>query len=400
MASEKPKDNGNGAAQRRPLNPVIASTAARAHLECTGGPEKGQTLRVAPGVTLIGRDASCDVILSETVVSRQHARIERRGDQWVLKNLSSNGTLMNKKSIDEAALADGDEIRIGAKTRLRFVVESVAILAAGRPQFRRRTSAEPPEGAAGEEAGAGAEDQELEAKPSLFRRRRGLFIGLAAYMAVLLAVGVYLFFRHGPEVMGGRDVPILGLDDAVRPGPGQQPLRIIREDMPRGIWVEGRLSQPVLVPAEDLQSGKAVRITGIRKALDVRFQLEVNPILAKQCEKQAIELYRVRYLPGKEAALFGAVRLFQRALAYYGGRGYFGDPAVDKVYRDALKELTDFIYREYSNAIIYEEAGSYKQANETYKRILTVMPDRENNPVFDNIARRMADLARRHSDAL
>ena len=134
------KDNGKAASPPRPVNPVV-STLARARLECIAGPQKGQTLRVAPSVTIIGRDPSCDIVLSETAISRQHCRIDRRADQWVLKNLSANGTLLNKKPVDEAALSDGDEIRLGAKTRLLFVVESVPLSSTGRPQFRRRTGA-------------------------------------------------------------------------------------------------------------------------------------------------------------------------------------------------------------------------------------------------------------------
>ncbi|MCX5673458.1 MAG: FHA domain-containing protein, partial [Planctomycetota bacterium] len=176
------KDNGKAPSLPRPVNPVV-STLARARLECIAGPEKGQTLRVAPNVTMMGRDPSCDVILSETAISRQHCRIDRRADQWVLKNLSANGTLLNKKPVDEAALPDGSEIRLGAKTRLRFVIESVPLSSTGRPQFRRRTGA--PEEAAAEE---GQPEEVPEGKPSLFKRRKSLFIGLGIYLGVMLIV--------------------------------------------------------------------------------------------------------------------------------------------------------------------------------------------------------------------
>ena len=148
--------------------PRSGSAAARAHLESIAGPEKGQTFRVAPGTTLIGRDPSCDVALSESAVSRQHARIEHRGDQWTLRNLSPNGTRLNKKPIDEAVLSDGDVIRVGAKTRLRFLVETVAVSPTGRPQFRPRTMEAQGEETGGEPEGKG------EAKPPLFQRHKGL----------------------------------------------------------------------------------------------------------------------------------------------------------------------------------------------------------------------------------
>jgi len=400
MASEK--ENGKGPPPARPVN-VATSTLAKAHLECLAGPEKGQTLRVAPGTTTIGRDPACDIVLTETVISRQHCRIERRAEQWHLRNLSSNGTLLNKKPADDVVLSDGDEIRIGSKTRLRFVVEAVALSSTGRPQFRRRTGA-PEEGEAEEETA----EESQESKPSLFQRRRGLFIGLGIYLALMVifaaVVGYYKYL--GPEKVSGGDIPILGLEDAVRPEPGSRPLRILSEDA-RGIYVENPLGPPRLIPAADLESGKAVRITGIRKALDVKFEEakkrpgypytieEVNPEIGKQCMKSALELYRVRSMADKPAALFGAVRLFQKALAYNGGRGYFEDTAVDKVYRQALDELIQTVTRLYSNAAGPEEKSDPKRALETYKRILTMVPEPEpRNPVYVNVSRRMAQLKR------
>jgi len=401
MAGEK--ENGKNPPAARPVN-VAASTLAKAHLECVAGPEKGQTLRVAPSTTTIGRDPACDIVLSETAISRHHCRIERRAEQWYLRNLSSNGTLLNKKPADDVALADGDEIRIGAKTRLRFVVESVTLSSTGRPQFRRRTGA-PEEGEAGDEAG----DEPQENKPSLFQRRKGIFIGLGIYLAAMVVVAAVVgYYKYiGPEKVGG-GVPIMGMDDAIRPESGTKPLRILREDA-QGVYVED-LTGPRLIPKADLESGKAVRIVGIRKALDVKFLEakkaqpgypftieEVNPTVGKQCEKQALELYRVRNLPDKQAALFGAVRLFQKALAYNGDRSYFEDSSVDKVYRQALEELIQTIKRLYDNAAGPEEKSDPKRALATYSQILNMVPDTD-NPIFQNVACRKEELKRLYQD--
>jgi len=400
MAGEK--ENGKSPPAARPVN-VAASTLAKAHLECMAGPEKGQTLRVAPSTTTIGRDPACDIVLSETAISRHHCRIERRAEQWFLRNLSSNGTILNKKPADDVALADRDEIRIGAKTRLRFVVESVTLSSTGRPQFRRRTGA-PEEGEAGDEAA----EEPQEDKPSLFQRRKGVFIGLGIYLVAMVVVAAVVgYYKYiGPEKVSG-GVPIMGMDDAIRPESGTRPLRIVKEDA-QGVYVED-LTGPRLIPKADLESGKAVRIIGIRKALDVKFLEakkapgspftieEVNPTVGKQCEKQALELYRVRNLPDKQAALFGAVRLFQKALAYDGGRGYFEDSSVDKVYRQALEELIQTIARLYGNAVGPEEKADPKRALATYSQILNMVPDTD-NPIFRNVARRKEELKRMYPD--
>ncbi|MBE3069093.1 MAG: FHA domain-containing protein, partial [Planctomycetes bacterium] len=202
MATDK-SDTGGAAPSRRPM--TVTSSAARAHLEATAGPEKGQTFRVAPGATVLGRDASCEVALSETAISRQHARIERRGEAWVFVNLSANGSQLNKKPVEEAELADGDEIRIGAKTRLVFVVEEVIPVAGGRPQFRARATAK-------DEAEESAEAAEAEeAKPSLFRRgRKSIFIVVAAAVPTLLFMGaiVYQIVSPARTTTGRAEIPI------------------------------------------------------------------------------------------------------------------------------------------------------------------------------------------------
>lgn len=63
----------------------------------------------------IGRADTCDLTLQDGKASRQHARIERREDNFWLVDLgSSNGVFVNEQRITEAALlAPGDQIRIG-----------------------------------------------------------------------------------------------------------------------------------------------------------------------------------------------------------------------------------------------------------------------------------------------
>lgn len=49
--------------------------------------------RIRPNL-LLGRDAACDVTVRDRRASRHHARIERRGDEFVLSDLSTNGTFV------------------------------------------------------------------------------------------------------------------------------------------------------------------------------------------------------------------------------------------------------------------------------------------------------------------
>jgi adenylate cyclase len=52
----------------------------------------------------IGRDAQCDVVIADRLASRQHARIERRRDKFVVADQSSNGTFVTVEGEREVQL--------------------------------------------------------------------------------------------------------------------------------------------------------------------------------------------------------------------------------------------------------------------------------------------------------
>jgi two-component system cell cycle response regulator len=67
-------------------------------------------------VTTIGRGRDNDIVLPSDCVSRQHARIERRGDAVYIVDLAStNGTYINeeRKPVRERRLVRGDQLRVG-----------------------------------------------------------------------------------------------------------------------------------------------------------------------------------------------------------------------------------------------------------------------------------------------
>jgi hypothetical protein len=96
-------------------------------IEAPGGAAVGSLLlpdgkRVPLGedpVTL-GRLPDCDVVLSDPNVSRRHAEVRRRGNDFLVVDLgSTNGTRVNNAGVRERRLNDGDEITVGS-TRIRF----------------------------------------------------------------------------------------------------------------------------------------------------------------------------------------------------------------------------------------------------------------------------------------
>lgn len=71
--------------------------------------------------TRFGRSEESDVVLVADEVSRHHAKIIKRGNQFMLQDLNSlNGTYVNRQRIKERVLAHMDEVWFGSKCRLVF----------------------------------------------------------------------------------------------------------------------------------------------------------------------------------------------------------------------------------------------------------------------------------------
>lgn len=85
-----------------------------AHLTAVNGPSTGTRYELVKSVTILGRSPDCDVVLDAGAVSRQHARIVRRGDELLLEDLKSrNGTYLNGQALSQpTGLSDGDLLRI------------------------------------------------------------------------------------------------------------------------------------------------------------------------------------------------------------------------------------------------------------------------------------------------
>ena len=78
------------------------------------GPNAGSTFLLENERTTTGRRPDSDVFLDDVTVSRNHARIERRGDSFFVQDDGSlNGTYVNGERVEETKLASGDEIQIG-----------------------------------------------------------------------------------------------------------------------------------------------------------------------------------------------------------------------------------------------------------------------------------------------
>jgi hypothetical protein len=75
----------------------------------------GRRMIVGPAGARIGRSRSCDIVLEDPNVSREHAELRPRGDSWVLTDLgSTNGSAINGRRIERPEVVrPGDEIELG-----------------------------------------------------------------------------------------------------------------------------------------------------------------------------------------------------------------------------------------------------------------------------------------------
>jgi len=97
---------------------LVSPPPARLVWVRTDGTEVPFVLRPQP--MLVGREGDADIRIDEPLVSRGHARIESRGDGYVVLDLgSTNLTKVNGVVVTECILRPGDEVRFG-RAKCRF----------------------------------------------------------------------------------------------------------------------------------------------------------------------------------------------------------------------------------------------------------------------------------------
>ena len=86
-----------------------------------GGGRVGESFALHGDRVTIGRGPDSGVFLDDVTVSRDHAILVRRGEEWSLDDCGSlNGTYVNRRRVDSSRLVDGDELQIG-KYKLTFL---------------------------------------------------------------------------------------------------------------------------------------------------------------------------------------------------------------------------------------------------------------------------------------
>jgi diguanylate cyclase (GGDEF)-like protein len=95
--------------------PSPESSSREACLVVINGVDLGKKYGLVQSSTMIGRSSKVDIQIDEDSISRNHAVIEKRDDEFIIRDLeSTNGTYVNDRSVEKHSLRDGDQIKIGS----------------------------------------------------------------------------------------------------------------------------------------------------------------------------------------------------------------------------------------------------------------------------------------------
>ncbi len=106
-------------------------------LRATAGPLAGQEFALSAGHVTIGRDPSNDVVLTDPMVSKRHARLEVGAHAEVVDLNSANGVLVDGVEVQRVRVEDGRPFVIGATTLVVYLTNAWDGAAADDPIIER-----------------------------------------------------------------------------------------------------------------------------------------------------------------------------------------------------------------------------------------------------------------------
>ncbi|MBC7591913.1 MAG: FHA domain-containing protein, partial [Salinibacterium sp.] len=110
------------------------------------GPDRGKEFPLRRGSLVLGRDAGCDLLLSDSMVSKRHARIEVSDTVDIIDLNSANAIVVDGGVVTRVRLESGQSMVLGDTTlRVEYIARSEAPVAerSGPVSFNRSPSVEP-----------------------------------------------------------------------------------------------------------------------------------------------------------------------------------------------------------------------------------------------------------------
>ena len=95
-----------------------------AYLVVLAGSNLGEMYKIEGPESVVGRARSAQLRLNDDGISRRHCRVLSIGGRVTIEDLgSANGTIVNGEMIHHQELKEGDKIRLGANTMLKFTYQ-------------------------------------------------------------------------------------------------------------------------------------------------------------------------------------------------------------------------------------------------------------------------------------
>jgi hypothetical protein len=192
---------------------------------------RGQVIKDFPlhrGNLTIGRRGDNTIVLSDPQVSSYHARIDKRGADFILTDLqSTNGTLVNSRRVFSHRLSHGDRIAIGKhallfigteKARIDAELEKVpldqTVIIGGTPRTKAPSTLQ---------AGMPEPPSQQPQSSGLLRRLVFLFL----VVGVIVGIGLWSFRDKAPFIRGllWKDAAEVGRESRTPLGTEQVPIQ-------------------------------------------------------------------------------------------------------------------------------------------------------------------------------
>jgi membrane-bound lytic murein transglycosylase D len=192
------KDHGNTLAQTLVADKTVVGETARAgedpkSITVTWLADGQKQSADFTGEVTIGRDAACEICVSDEGVSRRHVRVYREAGQWYISDLNSgNGTLLDAVRIQKAILPAHSTLRLGRGGPKIWIEASGAPANASVDEFAEHYFGDPSDHEAGHRTlMVRRAYRKLDNKKK--RRYRGIIAGAASMLLLSAGIGINQF---------------------------------------------------------------------------------------------------------------------------------------------------------------------------------------------------------------
>jgi hypothetical protein len=170
------------------------------------GPNPGTAFDIVKERTLLGRDVTCDIVIGDAEVSREHSRLTRTPGGYVIEDLgSTNGTFVNGERImAPRVLNSGDLVGLSENVTLTFSSTSPETAATVMSTPAASQTVPPKETPAGKKrpTPAPVPQPEIASDAEPKKRSPWLYAGCGCLvLLVILGVVGYLMDMYMPDVL-------------------------------------------------------------------------------------------------------------------------------------------------------------------------------------------------------